>query len=75
MKRTQYRMILDHLKAHGKATTWELMMVSHSTCPHARIAEMTHHDGRLVYPYGVGRITRTPVVRNGRRVTEYRLIR
>jgi hypothetical protein len=74
MKPTQYRKIVDYLRRRGTATTWELMQVARSTCPHKRISEMTHYDGRLIYPYGKGRIVRDKVLRAGRLVTEYRLL-
>lgn len=66
---TQYERILRFLRAQGRrgATTMELIQACGTVCPWKRIAELHTPDS--------WRITRTPEMRCGKRLTVYRLER
>lgn len=81
-KSTQYARILDYLRRHHTATSWELSQAARSLSVHKRVDEMTdsfgwvcsHHPGPPG-PAGWLRITREPIKIGGRNVTLYRLVR
>lgn len=75
---TQGQKILDYLRKHGKATTWELSQATRSLNVHKRIAELDIDGaawvGGIVSLWN-GVIERHKVRKGNVWVTEYRLVR
>lgn len=71
--KSQYDLIWDYLRKHGKATIKQLSDAGGGNWVHKRLAEMTDADGWFYRANA--RLVRESLLHKGRHVRVYRLVR